>query len=398
MAEKRPTLRASLRIAPVEDGLIVFDAGRDEIHHLNALAALIVELCDGKRTTKEIGAALRPIVEERGGIAIKDRMAAEIDAWLDDALDRGIVSFEPPDKNRQRELDAGELQDLASTLRERGETRKAFLCQRRAAELAPDDPDQWYALGELAHIEGDRLTARRAYERYLEFEPGDAEVAHMLVALNDLPPPPRAPDESVIQLFDRFAEFYDENMQDDLAYRAPELLIGAIEENWPRPPSGLDVLDLGCGSGLAGELLRPWARFVEGVDISPAMIERARERGCYDRLSTAELTDWLARADGAFDLVIACDVFVYFGDLSPVVDGAARVLKPGGLFGFTVEETRSGSTLLRDSGRYAHSGEYVEQAARGAGLEKVHLQRAVLRTEFGEPVQGLVVVLGNRET
>ena len=389
MAEKRPTLCPSIKLAPVEDGLIVFDAARDRVHHLNPLAALIVEFCDGRRTAAEIGAALLPLLDDRDG------MTAEINAWLTDAASRGILCFEPPGQIQRRELDAGELEDLASTLREEGETRKAFLCQRRATELAPDDPDQWSALAELAHIEGDRETARRAYERYLEFEPHDAEVAHILVALNDLPPPPRASDESVIQLFDRISEFYDENMQDDLAYQAPELLCGAIEEVRPGPPSDLDVLDLGCGSGLAGPFVRPWARFVEGVDISAAMIALARERGCYDRLDTAEITDWLARVDRTFDLVIACDVLVYFGDLSLVVDGVAQVLRPGGFFGFTVEETLSGGTVLRDSGRYAHSREHVEQAARRAGLRKAHLKGAVLRTEFGEPVKGLVAVFGS---
>src|SRR5262249_16600146 len=118
---------------------------------------------------------------------------------------------------------------LALRLRRKGSVLAAFVCQHYATQQLPDDGEQWVRLGDLAHIVGRRHVAREAYERYLQLVPGDAEVEHILVSLRDAPPPPRAPDECVLQLYARFAEFYERNMRTDLEYRGPEALASALD-------------------------------------------------------------------------------------------------------------------------------------------------------------------------
>lgn len=130
-----------------------------------------------------------------------------------------------------------------------------------------------------------------------------------------------------------------------------------------------------------------------GVDLSPQMIARARARGVYDELHVAEITAFLATAPALpFDLVVACDALIYFGDLGQVLGPAAAWLAPGGVLAFTVERSVEGPYRLTDSGRFAHHVDHVADAARQAGLGLDAIEEAELRWEYGEPVIGMVAV------
>jgi len=124
------------------------------------------------------------------------------------------------------------------------------------------------------------------------------------------------------------------------------------------------------------------------------MVELAKETTWYDALEVAEITDWLSRSgDREFDLIAACDTFIYFGDLRQVLMPAAARLRAGGTVAFTVERQEGSGFRLTDSGRYVHSEAHIHDAARDAGLVVESTGSAVLRYEYGEPVQALVVVL-----
>jgi predicted TPR repeat methyltransferase len=373
-------------LAPAEDGYLAYDAARHRLHRLNAAAALIVELCDGTRTAEAILADVAPFVADDAG--------AGCARWMDGALEDGLLETIEPDASGITAPPPDYFSKLASRLRSDGSVRAAFVCQHYATMQTPDDPEQWAALGDIAHIVGRREDAREAYERYLELAPGDAEVEHVLVSLRDAPPPPRAPDECIVQLYARFAEFYERNMRGDLEYRGPELLASALDRTFGSASGSLDVLELGCGTGLVGKPLRSRARRLVGIDLSPDMVERAKATACYDLLEVAEITEWLARSsDREFDLIAAADTFIYFGDLRQVLVPAAARLRPGGRVVFTVERDEGNSFRLTDSGRYVHSETHVHDAARDAGLGIESVDSAVLRYEYGEAVQALVAVL-----
>jgi len=152
--------------------------------------------------------------------------------------------------------------------------------------------------------------------------------------------------------------------------------------------SGLDVLDLGCGTGLSGAALRGLARQLTGVDLSPRMLARARERGFYDRLIEGDIVQVLAGQGASFDLVVAADVFVYIGDLEAVVASAGQVLRPGGWLAFSVETLSEGEYRLQPTGRYAHAPAYIEALAQRHGFARVAEQAVTLRVEQGRPVAG----------
>ena len=373
-----------IALAPTDEGYLAYDDARHRLHRLNPTAALIVELSDGTRTAPELISDLAPLVD---GDA-----AAGCAAWIDHALEEDLLKAVSPGAPAPSDPQPEHFASLASRLRSKGHVLAAFVCQHYAVSQMPDDPEQWAALGDLAHITGRRDDAREAYERYLALAPGDAEVEHILVSLRGDPAPSRAPDECIVQLYARFAEFYERNMRADLEYRGPEALGDALSR--AGVPVDLDVLELGCGTGLAGRRLRTHARRLVGIDLSPDMIERARATSLYDVLEVAEITEWLGRGHGRdFDLIAACDTFIYFGDLRQVLEPAARRLRRGGFVAFSVERGEGAPFSLTDSGRYVHSEEHVRDAASAAGLTLVSLSSTCLRYEYGDPVIALVVVL-----
>jgi len=381
-----PLLRNPLvALAPVEDGYLAYDATRHRLHRLNAAAALIVELCDGTRTAAAILADVAPFVADQAGSGCAQ--------WIDGALADGLLETADPSTPAAATPSSEYFSTLASGLRSEGAVLAAFVCQHYATMQTPDDAEQWATLGDIAHIVGRREDAREAYERYLELSPGDAEVEHILVSLRDAPPPPRAPDECVVQLYARFAEFYERNMRTDLEYCGPEVLASALARTFGSA-AALDVLELGCGTGLVGKTLRPYARRLVGIDLSREMVELAKETSWYDALEVAEITEWLARSgDREFGLIAACDTFIYFGDLRQVLRPASVRLRAGGRVAFTVEREEGSGFRLTDSGRYVHSEAHVHEAARDAGMVVEIMDRVVLRYEYGEAVQALVAVL-----
>ena len=184
------------------------------------------------------------------------------------------------------------------------------------------------------------------------------------------------------------------------AYRAPALLLAAITDHCARRGRRLRfgaVLDLGCGTGLAGAAIRPVCDWLVGVDLSPAMIAKARQKGLYDRLETAEIGAFMAaELDAAprYHLILATDVLPYVGDLAPIMTQAASLLYAGALFGFTVETHAGEGIALGEKLRYAHSEANVREAVVAAGLVLHALEHASTRDEGRAPVPSLVAIAG----
>jgi predicted TPR repeat methyltransferase len=162
-----------------------------------------------------------------------------------------------------------------------------------------------------------------------------------------------------------------------------------------RKPRFGSMLDLGCGTGLAGAAFRPLVDWLVGVDLSPGMVAQAAAKGLYDRLATADLESFLAEEAAnasRYHLIVAADVFVYVEDLGPIMAALARVIALDGIAAFTVETHSGAGTKLLPTLRYAHGESYLRDVINAAGLAVAHLAAAAVRTEKGAPVEGLVVV------
>jgi predicted TPR repeat methyltransferase len=393
-----PAIKPAIKLAADEGGYLAYDPEADRLYELNATGALIVELCDGSRTVEEIRALAAPFLPEyqasasNGLTGAPSGQADVVARFISEGLESGLLVPANGVPVPPQDLSPEELTNLIEHLREWGQTQSALRCAKKVTQLTPEDPIAWHTLGGIALAAGMRGIARDAYECYYSQRPEDAFIAHLLIALRNEPPPPRASDDCVRLTFADFSSLYDNKMRDKLGYQAPERLAEFVGAELG-VTSNLSILDIGCGTGLAGAALKPRASHLAGIDLSPEMIENARARGIYDSLAVAEITEWLANSRAEFDLIVACDCLVYFGDLTYVAQLAAARLRPGGHFAFTVERGEVFPFHLADSGRFTHHADHICRVAAESGLELARLQPGYLRTEAGLDVTGLFALL-----
>lgn len=301
-------------------------------------------------------------------------------------------------RRRVRRIEAENACAVGATMLAYGGFRKAEAAYRQALDLMPDFPPALAGLGDAAYGRKKMDQALDYYRRYLEQDPDDPSAQHMVAALErkTSKQPDRASQAYVRDTFDAYADHFDQSLMEDLAYRAPEVvadivrqgLTGVAAPDAPDAPHALDVLDLGCGTGLSGAPLRAIAGRLDGVDLSSRMLAQAKNRGIYDRLTRGDIIEVMDRRPGRYDLLLAVDALNYFGDLDDVFRAAAVALRPGGRLAATFETQRTAGFSLTGSGRYAHSPGYVRSVARRHGFGLELSRRDVLRTEFGRPVQG----------
>ena len=216
------------------------------------------------------------------------------------------------------------------------------------------------------------------------------QVGFALAALGAAEAPTIAPADYVAKLFDQAADEFDDLLVEKLKYRTPSYVIEALRSL--APADRMDILDLGCGTGLLGPALRSMARTLIGVDLSSKMLDLARARQCYDELVRVELTAYLADRVECFDLIVAADVFVYIGDLATVMHRSRRALTPGGLFAFSVEASDRDAFVLQPTRRYAHSLAYLRTMLQMNGFDEPVVDCRVIRQEAGADVNGYIVV------
>ena len=279
----------------------------------------------------------------------------------------------------------------ADALAQLGHLDEALPCIDQLLSLAPTLALGWARRGALLKDLGRHPAAAQALQRAIELGADPAVNGYLLASLTGALAPPQAPPGYVEQLFDSYAEGFDQHLVQQLQYRAPEVLAQLVRQQNRRFPS---ALDLGCGTGLCGTLLRPLADRLAGVDLSPRMLAQARARAVYDELLQAEIVQHLHDTASRHDLLLATDVFIYIGDLTAVFSGAARVLRPEGLLAFSVELSSDAVDFeLRPSSRYAQSERHLRSLAQRHGFEVVTAAKEDLRLDQQQPVAGLYLLL-----
>jgi predicted TPR repeat methyltransferase len=285
-------------------------------------------------------------------------------------------------------------QNLGHTLSAMERYDEAIEAHREAVRLVPQSPSSYHHLGAVLAANGRPDEAREVFERWLARFPSDPRARHMLASCTREAAPSRASDDYVRAEFANFAATFDAKLA-QLEYKAPTLIAEASARLLGEAGRASAVLDAGCGTGLCATFLRARSAHLTGVDLSPEMVDLAKERRLYDHLVVDELTAFLRKHEAGYDLIVSADTLVYFGDLVEVLGAAARALVANGVLAFTVERIAWAETThgyrLQPSGRYAHSHEYLTATLTGAGLIDVDLREVSLRKEAGRWVEGFLV-------
>jgi predicted TPR repeat methyltransferase len=285
--------------------------------------------------------------------------------------------------------------NLGNVFRRAGRYEEAANAYRQALEIDNSRSHAYLSLGRALYLAGKLDEAAAVYRRWIDAEPENEVAHHMLAACTGKEVPARASDGFLRRTFDTFSSDFDEILT-RLKYQAPKLVADALGRALPTDDSDRASLDAGCGTGLCGPLLRPFAKTLVGVDLSGPMISKAEGRGCYDDLFEGELTEYLREHGPIWDGIASADVFVYFGDLAEVLSAAAAALRPGGVIAFTTERAEEADApagfLLTPTGRYAHSRSHLDRTLADAGLAPLAFEEVRLRMESGEPVSGTLAV------
>jgi predicted TPR repeat methyltransferase/Flp pilus assembly protein TadD len=281
------------------------------------------------------------------------------------------------------------------------------LCVETTIDATPDEAFAAYRGAASVHAESDERIGHTVFQALCGFghkdaairlgealllaAPGDAIIPFHLDALRGRPHE-RASRAYITASFDKYAPDFDRHLVGTLDYRLPETLQPLLAETGRAFPR---ILDLGCGTGLAARMLASFGKAVVGIDLSPRMLDKARERQVYAQLVEQDAEEYLAGSGEPFDLIVALDMLIYLGDLSTLFEGAASRLVPGGVFAFSFETDAGVDYALAPSGRFAHSPAYVEKLWEKDFVPLVS-QATTIRIEANRPVDGRLVLLQRR--
>ncbi|WP_052941722.1 tetratricopeptide repeat protein [Chromobacterium subtsugae] len=359
---------------------VAMDGGHAEWHFNLGLACARL----GRRD--EAIAALRAAVAGDGGrYAYWTNLAALLDEAGDDAeaehACRRAIALEPGSP------DAHHL--LTALLLRQGRFDEARRSNAEGVLAEPPGKMAPIAVGQALCELGRRDEAQALAESWLRQQPGHPVALHMLAAFGKGEPPLVCDGAYVGRAFDAAAADFEAALA-RLRYRGPQWLADCLAGQGIAPRS-LSALDLGCGTGLAGAALRPYASRLDGVDLSAGMLAQARGKALYDALSQADLLDFLRDGgDSRYQLIACMDTLTYLGELAPLFGLLRRRQAPGGLLLFCTERLDDGDDAdyrLHHSGRYRHHARYLERLLVD-GWRVLARERLPVRDEGGCPVAG----------
>lgn len=210
---------------------------------------------------------------------------------------------------------------------------------------------------------GKKKESRTLLAQALNIEPDNQNSRYLLAAATHQENYKKAPHDYIKNLFDNYAIQYNEHLCNELQYTLPQTIGTLLESLRFIDEEPKNALDLGCGTGLLGQYVKPYYSTLWGVDLSQKMIDNAVKTECYNQLFCDEIETFLLNTSEKFNLITAAEVFEYFGDLESIFAAIANHLKLKGLFIFSIETTQDKDFILQETARFAHNPNYIHSLA-----------------------------------
>ncbi len=320
----------------------------------------------------------------------------------------GLGDYEAADTAYRTALEldprsADALFGLAATLRVSESYEEAVMLYEKGFEAEPERTEAYWELAYSREMNGDKAGAEEAYRSCLTHHPNHGMAAHLLAAMTGAKTK-RAPENYVRDLFDDYAETFDSDLVEGLNYVVPQIIAKTLSAfTSEHPPAGTpafqSVLDLGCGTGLVAEAVRPFAGHITGVDLSEKMLEVATSKGRIDERVVSDMIEFFGSSVeevGGYDLIVSGDALVYLGDLETLFAGVNTNLNPDGLFCFTIEDLPAGGFELMPTGRFAHNTRYIDALIAATGLAVDRHEAIVPRTDSNEEIPGRLYLISKK--
>lgn len=300
----------------------------------------------------------------------------------------------------RRVLALGGMYDIANynmgiAYEKLNEYAKAKACFKQSLAINPDYVEAYLHLGILHLKLGEMDEARRCLLHCLEQDPNDAFGVKLLLAATGESLPEKASELQMKNLYATRAAWWDQEN-----YLGYELVAKALERFAPHRP--MDICDAGCGTGLVGQKIRPLARLLHGIDFSPAMLAKAKEKNIYDQLFEGDLVAQLERTPEAYDAITCAATLLHFSDLGQAFAAAAHALRGNGLFILTLFPNDADDNTVTlapiiggyaESGCFAHGRNYIRHTAAAYDFTVLQLDTEIHEYAKDTPVMGLIVTL-----
>jgi predicted TPR repeat methyltransferase len=296
----------------------------------------------------------------------------------------------------ERSKDADHYFNIAVILESKQRQREAIDYYKETLKLDSEYFSAYLNMGHLYLSQGSFDLAKDAYSQAYRITPDSNDLKFILSALDseNFIPEDTPPSSFIENLFDQYAPYYDKHLTQTLQFRVPQLLIKVLEKHGVIDvQKKISILDLGCGSGLLGELLSPFASIMVGIDLSKSMLEIAKVKNCYQKLIHSDYLDF--KDNELFDLITASDFVPYLGNVSLLFDYCKANLKPQGFLVLSYETSDQDSHqdyFLDKTLRYKHASLFIQKLLNEHNFKIIHREKAVLRHNHKKPIDGEIVL------
>jgi predicted TPR repeat methyltransferase len=275
--------------------------------------------------------------------------------------------------------------NLAACLQHMGVYDEAMIQYQHILRTQKEHLDSWYNMACIYYALKDYSAACFYWQKCLTHHPQKNTIRFMLSQIQKRDISASDYQHYVKDLFDKYAKYYNQHLQQTLNYQLPTFLNHYLITQMKHPYFS-SILELGCGTGLCGKILSKHTEKLIGVDISQHMLNQAKIHNDYQELHHMDCQNYLMMTSINHELIIAVDVIPYIIDLTSLIKVISTRLKTKGAFIFSTEISQDYPYQMQHNGRMSYHPQFINSLCQELGFFCVDQQKLMIRTEDNIPV------------